>query len=221
MAPSPISSPRRSSYKYHKRKRQLFMLSVIHAVQGHLSKHASDTFLLPCLESQSVETRLNYSSTNIGQKAPRCYLNDVVHVTTVLLLDQKDSMQGASRTGTAASSSKSLAAFRNFSLIHQNGNHLLPQPALAINPRSLQLTIPSQSPAGKMVFFRNFNGEKLDQSFSLVFATSLINFSKTLLNEEVRDVTTQNNRIFLKEIGQVRWIKKDLQDYRVPILRLG
>jgi hypothetical protein len=43
----------------------------------------------------------------------------------------------------------------------------------------------------------------LDQSFSIVFASSVSNFCKTLLKEEVREVSTLQGRIFLKTIGEV------------------
>lgn len=58
--------------------------------------------------------------------------------------------------------------------------------------------------SGKTLFTRNFNGDKLDQSFILVFASSVLNFCKTLLNEDVREVTTMNSRIYLKLVGEVQ-----------------
>jgi hypothetical protein len=57
--------------------------------------------------------------------------------------------------------------------------------------------------SGKTVFSKCISGEKLDQSFSIVFASSVSNFCKTLLKEEVREVSTLQGRIFLKTIGEV------------------
>lgn len=56
--------------------------------------------------------------------------------------------------------------------------------------------------SGKTLYSKNFSDEKLDQSFALVFASSISNFCKTLLKEEVRDVSTTKGRIFLKEVGE-------------------
>jgi hypothetical protein len=57
--------------------------------------------------------------------------------------------------------------------------------------------------SGRTIYSKNFAGEKLDQSFILVVASSVLNFSKTLLSEDVKELTTMNNRIFLKEVGEV------------------
>jgi hypothetical protein len=60
------------------------------------------------------------------------------------------------------------------------------------------------SSSGRVLYNKNFEGQKLDQSFTLVFASSLLNFSKTLFGEEAREVTTQQSRIYLKEVGEVK-----------------
>ena len=56
--------------------------------------------------------------------------------------------------------------------------------------------------SGKILFSKNIAGDKLDQSFVVVFASSVSNFCKTLVKEEVRDISTLHGRIFLKSIGQ-------------------
>ncbi|KAI8897677.1 hypothetical protein BC833DRAFT_592690 [Globomyces pollinis-pini] len=56
--------------------------------------------------------------------------------------------------------------------------------------------------SGKTLYSKNFYGDKLDSSFIVVFASSVANFCKTLLKEEVREVTSVYGKIFIKEIGE-------------------
>jgi hypothetical protein len=57
--------------------------------------------------------------------------------------------------------------------------------------------------SGKILFSKNFIGERLDPSFVVVFASSISNFCMTLVKEDVRDIATQKGRIFIRSIGDV------------------
>ncbi|KAI8925798.1 hypothetical protein BC831DRAFT_459476 [Entophlyctis helioformis] len=54
---------------------------------------------------------------------------------------------------------------------------------------------------GKTFFSKNFHGDLLDQSLVVGFSSSISSFCKTLLGEEVREVTSLNGRIVYKEVG--------------------
>jgi hypothetical protein len=56
--------------------------------------------------------------------------------------------------------------------------------------------------SGKILFSKNFAGEKLDPSFVTVFASSVSNFCKTLVKDDVRDISTAGARIFIRSIGE-------------------
>eukprot|EP00842_Homolaphlyctis_polyrhiza_P004704 jgi/Hompol1/5234/HPOL_004264-RA len=54
---------------------------------------------------------------------------------------------------------------------------------------------------GRTYYSKNFQGDILDQSLIMGFSSSISSFCKTLLGEEVREVTSLNGRIVYKEIG--------------------
>ncbi|KAI9006127.1 hypothetical protein BC832DRAFT_620970 [Gaertneriomyces semiglobifer] len=65
---------------------------------------------------------------------------------------------------------------------------------------------------GKIYFAKNFHGEPLDQGLVVGFSSSISNFSRTLLGEEIREVVSVKGRILYREFGDFVFVAhSDLQ----------
>ncbi|KAJ3035112.1 hypothetical protein HDV00_004334 [Rhizophlyctis rosea] len=66
--------------------------------------------------------------------------------------------------------------------------------------------------SGRTYFARNFQGDALDQSLVVGFSSSVSNFCRTLLGEDIREVVSVKGRIIYKEFGDfVFVVHSDLQ----------
>ncbi|KAI9209822.1 uncharacterized protein BJ171DRAFT_485127 [Polychytrium aggregatum] len=66
--------------------------------------------------------------------------------------------------------------------------------------------------SGKIYFSRNFHGDSLDSNLVVGFSSSVSNFCKTLLGENIREIVSLKGRIIYKEVGDFMFIAhSDLQ----------
>ncbi|KAI9102819.1 hypothetical protein DFS34DRAFT_610651 [Phlyctochytrium arcticum] len=66
--------------------------------------------------------------------------------------------------------------------------------------------------SGRAYFAKNFHGDALDQGLVVGFSSSVSNFSKTLLGEDIREVISLKGRILYKEMGDFVFVAhSDLQ----------
>ncbi|KAJ3194590.1 hypothetical protein HK101_002347 [Irineochytrium annulatum] len=75
--------------------------------------------------------------------------------------------------------------------------------------------------SGKIYFSRNFQGDALDPSLVVGFSSSVSNFCKTLLGEDIREVVSQKGKIIYKEFGDfIMVVHSELQSSTVPVQAL-
>ncbi|KAJ3410574.1 hypothetical protein HDV05_003642 [Chytridiales sp. JEL 0842] len=66
--------------------------------------------------------------------------------------------------------------------------------------------------SGRTYFSRNFQGEALDESLVVGFSSSVSNFCRTLLGEDIKEVVSAKGRIIYKEYGDFVFVaQSDLQ----------